>query len=617
MLLDFGETPDVDYDETIDRITGIYSQCAAPEKQLFEQILQEVADKGYSQTLEQVWLRDFTEVPVSIDEFLCNENYLGATNDKGSMVYPFWRKTLREIFTEGNNYSEIIFSGATRIGKTSTAISGVAYMLYRLMIYRDPHKYFRKKSVSKFTIAFANLTKELSRGVGYREYNDTLKQSEWFCKHGTFSRSEQNYVYIPEGDRIEIIPASDSAHLLGKQLWACVPGHTKILTTDGYMRIDSMLGYQSTIVQLNDNNELVKCEGTVVQTKYVTQLYELELEDGSTMQATSDHLVMLTDGSYKKICELQENDDVMCFNIKYDATLLQCLMKLFGVSYSNYGLWEYISGTKNRYAVCSSGKYIIRVPYKCDTRNWILPARIQKFSVNADGYYTVIIHKVPMLVHRVVALTFIENANNLSTVNHIDGNKLNNDVSNLEWCTSLQNTKHFYTAECFKEARKLHNLRQSKSQSGRKRSTETRKRMSESHRGITFTLEHRKHISESQHGHDVSKITREKISKKNKQAQQGKVWVHNNVVEIRANNTCEADMYVRNGYKLGRLPRVWVNNKYKDKHVLQEEAALLLSKGWMYGRVPTCWVHNNQKAKKIPTVQLLEYKTKGWVEGRV
>lgn len=45
-------------------------------------------------------------------------------------------------------------------------------------------------------------------------------------------------------------------------------------------------------------------------------------------------------------------------------------------------------------------------------------------------------------VHRLVALHFIPNPNNLPVINHIDGNKLNSLVSNLEWCTHQHNAQH-------------------------------------------------------------------------------------------------------------------------------------------------------------------------------
>jgi len=48
------------------------------------------------------------------------------------------------------------------------------------------------------------------------------------------------------------------------------------------------------------------------------------------------------------------------------------------------------------------------------------------------------------LVHRLIAMTFIPNPLSKPCVNHIDGDKLNNDVSNLEWCTYSENEIHSY-----------------------------------------------------------------------------------------------------------------------------------------------------------------------------
>lgn len=49
-----------------------------------------------------------------------------------------------------------------------------------------------------------------------------------------------------------------------------------------------------------------------------------------------------------------------------------------------------------------------------------------------------------LTVHRLIALTFIENPDNLPCVNHIDGDKQNNKVENLEWVTYSRNSKHSF-----------------------------------------------------------------------------------------------------------------------------------------------------------------------------
>jgi hypothetical protein len=54
---------------------------------------------------------------------------------------------------------------------------------------------------------------------------------------------------------------------------------------------------------------------------------------------------------------------------------------------------------------------------------------------------------VRMPLHRVVAMVFIPNPENKPCVNHIDGNKLNNSISNLEWVTHRENSAHRFLSE--------------------------------------------------------------------------------------------------------------------------------------------------------------------------
>lgn len=56
-------------------------------------------------------------------------------------------------------------------------------------------------------------------------------------------------------------------------------------------------------------------------------------------------------------------------------------------------------------------------------------------------------------VHRLVAETFISNPNNYPCVNHINGNKKDNHVDNLEWCSYSQNTLHAYKTGLIKQTK--------------------------------------------------------------------------------------------------------------------------------------------------------------------
>ena len=75
------------------------------------------------------------------------------------------------------------------------------------------------------------------------------------------------------------------------------------------------------------------------------------------------------------------------------------------------------------------------------------------------GYKTVSLWKnnkgSSKTIHRLVALTYLTNPNNLPEVNHIDGNKLNNHVDNLEWVTRSENMIHAYATGLAKQTKLL------------------------------------------------------------------------------------------------------------------------------------------------------------------
>lgn len=69
--------------------------------------------------------------------------------------------------------------------------------------------------------------------------------------------------------------------------------------------------------------------------------------------------------------------------------------------------------------------------------------KILKPYLTRKGYLRIMLsNKKRYVIHRLVAEAFIPNIKNKPQVNHIDGNKLNNCVDNLEWCTQSENMQH-------------------------------------------------------------------------------------------------------------------------------------------------------------------------------
>jgi hypothetical protein len=113
-------------------------------------------------------------------------------------------------------------------------------------------------------------------------------------------------------------------------------------------------------------------------------------------------------------------------------------------------IWKDILGYEGVYQISSKGRVKSlgwnrvrsrgRISHRADI--------LLKQTITHRGYKRVELNlkgsAKKFVIHRLVAIAFISNPSNKPEVNHIDGNKENNDISNLEWCTSKENKSHAF-----------------------------------------------------------------------------------------------------------------------------------------------------------------------------
>lgn len=98
--------------------------------------------------------------------------------------------------------------------------------------------------------------------------------------------------------------------------------------------------------------------------------------------------------------------------------------------------YTYVNGYERRYRIYEDGEVWSVVSQKFLKQD--VSKGYRRVTLSIDG------KTKRFQVHRLVAMYFIENPLNKPCVNHIDGDKENNCINNLEWCTYSENEKHSY-----------------------------------------------------------------------------------------------------------------------------------------------------------------------------
>ena len=214
-------------------------------------------------------------------------------------------------------------------------------------------------------------------------------------------------------------------------------------------------GYEN-LYKVNRNGEVMRVGGSVITKRghvqkcpskilkpYQGQVYLSKDGKVSTVRVCNIVAETFLEGYQpgSKVYHIEGNSDALS-----NLSLIPVLNE-----YQEDDDWRFIPGTRNLYQASIYGE-IRSVDRVSDFEHYgkiqhiIHEGRILKLHKHDDGYLHCLLSvdgKSEMKsVHRLVAITFIPNPDNKPDVNHIDGNKTNNAVTNLEWVTKSENMQH-------------------------------------------------------------------------------------------------------------------------------------------------------------------------------
>lgn len=112
-------------------------------------------------------------------------------------------------------------------------------------------------------------------------------------------------------------------------------------------------------------------------------------------------------------------------------------------------IWKDIPEYEELYEISNLGRVKSKTRKTKFGRGWkVYEGQILKPQEDKDGYFKISLSKDGkkrrFFIHRLVMMSFVDNSLNLPVVNHIDGNKQNNKLNNLEWVTRSENDLHAF-----------------------------------------------------------------------------------------------------------------------------------------------------------------------------
>ena len=206
----------------------ILKSLSPEEREAALAMLREFGESGHSKKYTELLYSDYAEIPVDIETFLFDKQYLGnglVDAEGRKTVFPYWIRKLKELFPTNVDtaYNTIILTGSIGIGKSFFAVLAELYLMYRMLCLKDPYLYYGMQPIDKISFSMINITLDAARGVAWDKMQQLLQSSPWFMSHGKITGTD-NLVWKPikrpgQIGTIELVVGSKNSHIIGRAVF--------------------------------------------------------------------------------------------------------------------------------------------------------------------------------------------------------------------------------------------------------------------------------------------------------------------------------------------------------------------------------------------------------------
>lgn len=201
------------------------SNLTKQEKEEVYKILRQLSTVGHSEIMNDLLSQDYNEIPVDIETFLHDKNYLGAglTDNEGRFtLFPYWEELLKKIYPDPlkpATCNTLALTGAIGIGKSTEAVIIGLYELYRMLCLKDPYVYYGIMNIDTISFAVINISLDASKDVAWNKMQNLLKSSPWFMAQGMLTKAADPEWRPKPEMKIDLICGSLPRHFIGRALW--------------------------------------------------------------------------------------------------------------------------------------------------------------------------------------------------------------------------------------------------------------------------------------------------------------------------------------------------------------------------------------------------------------